>query len=111
MAGSTDPEMDALKRRIEAAKKKTEGSVKPPAPSGSQAYKMSAELVVGTLVGAALGYGFDELFGTLPLMTIFLLLLGFAAGVRNSFRVAKEMQAQALETAQNDKKEMPKEPE
>lgn len=100
MVDPTDPEMDALKRRIDAARKKVEGPDVVPSPSGSEAYRMSAELVIATLVGAALGYGFDELLGSLPWMTILFLLLGFAAGIRNIFRAAHEMQKQSDRAAE-----------
>lgn len=58
---------------------------------GSIAWRMVVELVVGVLVGGAMGWGLDALFGTLPLFLIVMGLLGFAAGVRTMMRSAKEL--------------------
>ena len=58
---------------------------------GSIAWRMVVELVVGVLVGGAMGWGLDALFGTLPLFLIVMGLLGFAAGVRVMLRSAREL--------------------
>ena len=103
MKDRSDPSLDELKHRISKAKRKVDVADQPPPPNGSAAYRMSAELVAGTFVGAIMGYGFDELLGTVPLMTILLLLAGFAAGMRNVFRSAKAMQEAALEDVEGNK--------
>ncbi len=54
----------------------------------AMAVKLSSEFIAGVAVGAILGYGFDELFGTSPWGLIVLLLVGFAAGVLNVMRSA-----------------------
>ena len=54
----------------------------------SQGFRLATEFVPGVLVGAALGWGFDTLFGTSPWGLIVFLLLGFAAGVLNMLRTA-----------------------
>lgn len=54
----------------------------------AQGFKIASEFVAGVLVGAAIGYGVDRLFGTLPFGLIFFLLIGFAAGVLNVVRSA-----------------------
>ena len=54
----------------------------------AMAVKLSSEFIAGVAVGAILGYGFDELFGTSPWGMIVLLLVGFAAGVLNVMRSA-----------------------
>jgi ATP synthase protein I len=58
-----------------------------------RAYRLASEFVAAIIVGAALGYGLDLLFGTSPWLLIVLLLLGFAAGVLNVIRAAAELNA------------------
>jgi ATP synthase protein I len=54
----------------------------------AKAVKLSSEFIAGVTVGAILGFGFDEYFGTSPWGLIVLLLIGFAAGVLNVMRSA-----------------------
>ncbi len=57
----------------------------------SIAWRMVTELVVGMLLGMAIGYGLDSLLGTMPWFLVLFSLLGFAAGVRTMLRTAEEM--------------------
>jgi ATP synthase protein I len=50
--------------------------------------RLSTELVVGVLVGAALGWTFDYFLSTSPWGFIVFFLLGFVAGLINLMRVA-----------------------
>lgn len=59
--------------------------------AASLAWRMVTELVVGVLVGAAIGWGIDSLIATKPLMMIVFGLLGFAAGIRTVMRSADEV--------------------
>ena len=52
---------------------------------------MVIELVVGMLLGLAIGFGLDALFGTRPVFLVVFALLGFAAGVRTMLRTAEEV--------------------
>jgi ATP synthase protein I len=52
------------------------------------ALKLSTEFVAAILVGAALGFGLDQITGVPPWGMIFFLLLGFIAGVLNVLRSA-----------------------
>jgi ATP synthase protein I len=52
-------------------------------PGVAMALRVASDLVGGVIVGAALGWGFDRLFDTSPWGLIGLVLLGFAAGLRN----------------------------
>jgi ATP synthase protein I len=62
---------------------------------------MTLELVVGGMVGAAMGWGLDALFGTLPVFLVVFILLGFAAGIRTVMRSAEELRkSQAAEAAE-----------
>jgi ATP synthase protein I len=59
--------------------------------AASMAWRMVIELVTAIVVGGAMGWGLDTLFGTMPLFLIVLVLLGVAAGVRIMLRTAEEM--------------------
>ena len=55
------------------------------------ALRLASEFVAGIIVGAALGWGLDQVAGTSPWGLIGFLLLGFAAGVVNVMRAAGRM--------------------
>lgn len=55
------------------------------------AWRMVTEIVTGILMGAGIGYGLDWLFGTLPIMLILFILLGFVAGIKVMMRTAAEL--------------------
>lgn len=57
------------------------------------AWRLSLELVVAFAAGGFLGYGLDALLKTTPWFLMGGLIFGFAAGVRNAFRAAREMEA------------------
>ncbi len=50
--------------------------------------RLGADFVAGVVVGAALGWGIDRLFGTSPWGLIVFLLLGFGAGILSVLRSA-----------------------
>jgi ATP synthase protein I len=52
------------------------------------ALRLAADFVAGVILGAALGWGFDRLFGTSPWGLMVFLLLGFAAGILSVMRSA-----------------------
>jgi len=63
------------------------------------ATRFATELVAALLVGGALGWGIDWLFGhfgvhTKPVFLILLFVLGAAAGIRNVMRAAGEINAE-----------------
>ncbi|MBL4838101.1 MAG: AtpZ/AtpI family protein [Kordiimonadaceae bacterium] len=91
---SKNPEKMSFDERLNRAQKKTEDEWQEEAPNSSMgiAFKMGAELVVGTGVGAFIGYWFDIWFSMAPLFLIVMLILGFASGVRNVIRDARRMQ-------------------
>ena len=95
----------ALDRKLNAAR--SAGEPKPRADKDkyaamSMGWRMVIELVVSVMVGAAMGYGLDTLFGSLPLFLIVFVLLGFAAGVRTMMRSAEEMQRKAARRPETD---------
>ncbi|ABD90339.1 AtpZ/AtpI family protein [Rhodopseudomonas palustris] len=54
----------------------------------ARGFQLSSELVVGVVVGAAIGWGFDRLLSTSPFGLIVFFLLGFTAGLINLIRSA-----------------------
>ena len=75
-----------------------------------RAVKMSSEFISAVLVGALIGYAIDTFAGTKPWAMIFLLLLGFVAGVTNVLRASGQMAdpyqtgwAEGRKSAENDK--------
>ena len=60
----------------------------PRKPGVAMAMRLASDFVAGVIVGAALGWGFDRLFGTSPWGLVVLLLLGFAAGLLSVIRSA-----------------------
>lgn len=71
-----DPSDDALKASA------------PRNPNVAAALRMASDFVAGVVVGAALGWGFDQLFDSSPWGLVAFVLLGFAAGVVNVVRSA-----------------------
>jgi ATP synthase protein I len=60
-----------------------------------EAFKIVAELLVGVIVGGGLGWVLDRQLGTTPWLLVVFLILGFAAGLSNVIRTARQMQAKA----------------
>jgi ATP synthase protein I len=60
----------------------------------SRGWRLGSEFVAAILVGAGLGYLIDSVLPTRPWAMVGLLLLGFAAGVLNVVRAAKQMNAE-----------------
>lgn len=88
-----DARLDALRSRIDTKRPKADGdgrvsSEKVGAGGIGQAFKLSSEFIAGIVVGAGLGYLFDQFFDTTPWGMIVLLLLGFCAGILNVLRSA-----------------------
>ncbi|MEM6663238.1 MAG: AtpZ/AtpI family protein [Pseudomonadota bacterium] len=98
-AGTPRQKLERLEQRIAAARHAA--TPKPRADKDkyaamSLAWRMVVELVISVMVGAAMGWGLDSVFSTLPLFLIVFVLLGFAAGVRTVMRSAHEMQRKQL---------------
>jgi len=53
---------------------------------------VSIPLILGLspVVGGALGWGLDKIFGTRPVFTALLLLAGFVAGIRETWKLIKK---------------------
>jgi ATP synthase protein I len=57
-------------------------------PGMVMALRLGADFVAGVVIGVALGWGFDRLFGTTPWGLVVFVLLGFVAGVLSVLRSA-----------------------
>jgi len=94
-----DPEMhrlNELERRLQKARdgQKQEEKPAPPPASPSQmgiAFRLITELLAGVIVGGAIGWALDRVFGTSPILLIVCFLLGVAAGILNVQRAAREL--------------------
>lgn len=106
MASDPDPSrLKALEEKLKQAK----GKEPPPQTNtakgfsqGEVAWRMVIELATGILLGSAIGYGLDVLFGTLPVFLVIFSLFGFAAGVRTMLGSAKELGRKAEEAAKKE---------
>lgn len=55
------------------------------------AFRLGSEFVAGVLVGAAIGWGIDQMFDLAPWGILVFTLIGFGAGVVNMMRAAGEI--------------------
>ncbi len=86
-----DDALSSLRRRV--AKARETGSAgtsqnEPPQSAASLALKMGGEFGAAILVGAAIGWGIDQLAPTDPWGLVGGVIMGFAAGVTNVVRAA-----------------------
>ena len=92
-----DPDLDRLRSLEERLAKVTKEPARKATGTGvgfSQgevAWRMVLELVTGMVLGLAIGYGLDVLFGTLPIFLVIFALLGFAAGVKTMMGSARQL--------------------
>ncbi len=95
-------EHDRRNRAAREARTPKRGKAGDKFTAAGMAWRMTLELVVGVMVGAAMGWGLDALFGTLPIFLVVFILLGFAAGVRTVMGSAEELRkTQAAEAAED----------
>lgn len=99
MASEPDPErLRALENRLAKLRDQPKPDRAAAAKGFSQgevAWRMVIELATGIVLGVAIGYGLDVLFGTLPLLLVIFSLVGFAAGVRTMLGTARQMAVKA----------------
>lgn len=105
---TSDPDPDRL-QALEKRLKQVKGKEPPPKSNtakgfsqGEVAWRMVIELATGIMLGTAIGYGIDVLFGTLPVFLVIFSLFGFAAGVRTMLGSAKELGRKAAEAARDE---------
>ena len=107
MASEPDPDrLRALDKRLQQVKGK-----EPPAQTntakgftqGEVAWRMVIELATGIMLGTAIGYWIDALFGTLPIFLVIFSLFGFAAGVKTMLGTARELGRKAEKAAKDER--------
>lgn len=92
---SDEPDPERL-RALDARLSKVKATQAAPSRAGKDfsqgelAWRMVVELVSGMLLGLAIGYGLDHVFGTRPIFLVIFVLLGFAAGIRTVIGTANE---------------------
>lgn len=98
----TDPEQSERLAELEAriARLRTKDAPKPHQEEhysqAQLAWRMVIELVAGLLIGFGMGYGLDQLFGTIPIFLVIFTFLGLAAGVKTMMRSAEEIRRDAM---------------
>ena len=106
MASEPDPgRLRALEAKLKKATATTEAKPSETAKGFSQgelAWRMVIELATGIMLGTAIGYGIDALFGTLPVFLVIFSLFGFAAGVKTMLGTAKELGRKAEKAARDE---------
>ena len=80
--------LEIAKKKIKKNKINHQGSN---AASFGKALKISTELVAAVVVGSIIGFLLDSWFDTKPLLTICFFFIGTFAGIRNVFKLAKNM--------------------
>ena len=95
MSAPKPDDLRALGDRLDAAQRASAGRQKAPPPTSlGIAFRFSAEMVAGLLVGGGVGYGIDWLAGTRPVFLIVFFVLGAAAGILNVVRAARQINAE-----------------
>ena len=102
-----DDRLKALEIRLQAARARGKQAEKP-ASRGvvlGKAFRLVSELVIGLVIGGAIGWYLDRWLGTTPIMLLIFFVLGVAAGVLNVVRAAKSFEAEVSqdENALNDR--------
>ncbi len=71
---------------------KQSDEIKKPDNAGmANGMRIASEFVSSIIVGAAIGYGIDWIFGVSPFAMILFMMLGFVAGILNVIRITKQM--------------------
>ena len=95
MADDPDPErLRALEQRLAKAQGAMPEKARATGAGFSQgelAWRMVIELVTGMVLGLAIGFGLDFVFGTRPIFLVIFALFGFAAGIRVMMGTAKQL--------------------
>ena len=104
----SEPDPSRLKA-LEEKLKQVKGKAPPPQTNtakgfsqGEVAWRMVIELATGIMLGSAIGYGIDVLFGTLPIFLVIFSLFGFAAGIKTMLGSARELGRKAEEAAKKE---------
>lgn len=88
------PELAGLEARLKEAEARQAAAERPPDERGkglALAFRISAELVGGLIVGVGIGWLLDRWLGTKPWLLIVFFLLGSAAGLVSVMRTVSGM--------------------
>lgn len=101
MDSKESEEFKDLEQRLKSLKDKAEGGkgggvsqINREAGVAGLGWRISIELVVGIVVGLAMGYFLDRWLDTKPAFMITLMFLGFGAGIMNVIRLTNTVQRQ-----------------
>lgn len=95
-----DPALSDRLQRLNAAldKARPKDQSQPGSSAGTSnasgmalAFRLGSEFVAGVLVGAAIGWGIDQVFNLAPWGILAFTLIGFGAGIVNMMRAAGEI--------------------
>lgn len=95
------------RRPTESPESRGEDSSKGSSSGIAYALRLSSEFVAAVAVGAGIGWGVDQAFGTSPWGMAGFLLIGFCAGVVNVLRAAERMASESQGSARQGRKEPP----
>ena len=88
-----DPAIDSLEDRIAAARaaedERLAKETSPVVGTGTGAVQVMSTMVGYPLGGIVIGFGLDNLFNTLPWITIVLMFLAFIGGLIHAMRLVK----------------------
>lgn len=107
-----EPDSDRL-RALEAKLDKVKDAKTKPGGTGKDfsqaevAWRMVIELTSGIMIGGAIGYGLDYLFGTKPILLVIFILLGFVAGIRTVIGTARALQERQMKAQAQTQAEPP----
>jgi ATP synthase protein I len=106
MPATNPDELRALGKRLDEIHRRDEvRKIQPPPTALGIGLRFATEMVAAVLVGTAMGWGLDWLFGTSPIFVIVMFLFGAGAGILNITRASKEINQQIAAGPAKDKKE------
>jgi ATP synthase protein I len=87
-------ELGARLRRAQETHRPSQSS-EPQSRQFGVAYRVLVEMLAGVVVGGGLGWLLDQWLGTRPWLLMAMIVLGFAAGMSNAYRVTRQYAARA----------------
>lgn len=92
--GREDPRITSLNQRLDTAKRdeaiRSGESGQGQGKGYSQGSRVLSQLIGGPVGGAVVGWLFDQLFGTSPILLLVMTGLGFVVAFRNIIRISGE---------------------
>ena len=96
---NTSPDIKNLMKRINQAKQKQSknSKISPAKIIITNALQITIEIISPVIISSCIGYVLDKIFNTLPFIMLFMIVLGIATGVFNSYRYAIKIDQQMKE--------------